>query len=210
MENKKSLRRSKIISYKNVGDRLSLVNNTCHLCKSTITQKDFHPCMNKIVNSVNNKSKKNRGKNIKLCNKIFCMNCYEKYFPSYIVNSKFNINLKCPSCEGLCTCKICAKNKEKQEIENENMILLGIKTNLNDNNKNKKSQKDKLITKIERMASKIKSIFPNIDSEAKFNRERNSKIIPLIEPNEFQIIKQYSLNLNKINTKTINEIKKRK
>ena len=58
MENTKSLRRSKIISYKNVGDRLSLVNNTCHLCKSTITQKDFHPCMNKIVNTLNNKSKK--------------------------------------------------------------------------------------------------------------------------------------------------------
>ena len=197
---KKSLRRSKIISYKNVGDKLSIVNNTCHLCKSTVTMKDFHPCKNKIIISPNNKSKKNRGKNIKTCNKIFCMNCYEKYFPSYIINSKFNINLNCPSCEGLCTCKICAKNKEKQEIENENMILLGIKTNLTDNNnKNKKPQKDKLITKIERMALKIKSIFPNIDSEAKFNKEKNGKTIPLIEPNEFQIIKQQSLNLNKIN-----------
>ena len=203
MENTKSLRRSKIISYKNVGDRLSLVNNTCHLCKSTITQKDFHPCMNKIVNTLNNKSKKNRGKNVKLCNKIFCMNCYEKYFPSYIVNSKFNINLKCPSCEGLCTCKICAKNKEKQEIENENMILLGIKTNLNDNlsniKNNKKLIKDKLSTRIERIAEKIKRIFPNIDSEAKYNKEKNNKVIPLIEPNEFQILKQYNLNLNKIN-----------
>ena len=203
MENTKSLRRTKIISYKNVGDRLSLVNNTCHLCKSTITQKDFHPCMNKIVNTLNNKSKKNRGKNVKLCNKIFCMNCYEKYFPSYIVNSKFNINLKCPSCEGLCTCKICAKNKEKQEIENENMILLGIKTNLNDNisniKNNKKPIKDKLSTRIERIAEKIKRIFPNIDSEAKYNKEKNNKVIPLIEPNEFQILKQYNLNLNKIN-----------
>ena len=203
MENKKSLRRNKIISYKNVGDKLSIVNNTCHLCKSTITIKDFHPCMNKIASSVNSKSKKNRGKNTKLCNKIFCMNCYEKYFPSYIVNSKFNMNLNCPSCEGLCMCKICAKNKEKQEIENENMILLGLKTNLNDslnNNKNnKKPQKDKLSTKMERLAGKIKSIFPNIDSEAKFNKEKNNKIIPLIEPNEFQIIKQYNLNLNKIN-----------
>ena len=199
---KKSLRSSKIISYKNVGDKLSIVNSTCHLCKSTITIKDFHPCKNKIIYNVNNKSKKNRGKNIKSCNKIFCMNCYEKYFPSYIVNSKFNINLNCPSCEGLCTCKICAKNKEKQEIENENMILLGIKTNLNDNInniKNKKPQKDRLNSKIERMACKIKNIFPNIDSEAKFNKEKNNKIIPLIEPNEFQIIKQYNLNLNKIN-----------
>ena len=83
------------------------------------------------------------------------------------------------------------------------MILLGMKTNLNDNlnnNKNnKKPQKDKISTKIERLALKIKSIFPNIDSEAKFNKEKNSKTIPLIEPNEFQIIKQYNLNLNKIN-----------
>ena len=198
---KKSLRNSKIISYKNMGDKLSIVNNTCHLCKSTMTIKDFHPCKNKIVYHVNNKSKKNRGKNIKSCNKIFCMNCYEKYFPSYIVNSKFNINLNCPSCEGLCTCKICAKNKEKQEIENENMILLGIKTNLNDcinNVKNKKPQKDRLNSKIERMAFKIKNIFPNIDSEAKFNKEKNNKIIPLIEPNEFQIIKQYNLNLHSL------------
>ena len=52
---------------------------------------------------------------------------------------------------------------------------------------------------MERLAGKIKSIFPNIDSEAKFNKEKNNKIIPLIEPNEFQIIKQYNLNLNKIN-----------
>ena len=202
MENKKNLRRNKIISYKNVGDKLSIVNNTCHLCKSIITIKDFHPCKNKILPSVNSKSKKNRGKNIKLYNKIFCMNCYEKYFPSYIVNSKFNMNLNCPSCEGLCMCKICAKNKEKQEIENENMILLGLKTNLNDslnNNKNnKKPQKDKLNTKIER-GEKYGKSWTKDDSEAKFNKEKNNKIIPLIEPNEFQIIKQYNLNLNKIN-----------
>ena len=198
---KKSLRRTKIISYKNVGDKLSIVNNTCHLCKSTITLNDFHPCMNKIYYTVNNKSKKNKNKNFKSCNKIFCKNCYEKYFPSYIENSKFNKNLKCPSCEGLCSCKICAKNKEKKDIENENFILLGKKINLieNDsNNNNKKLQKDKLISKIEKMANKIKSIFPNIEAEMKLNKEKNNKIIPLIEPNEFQIIKQYNLNLNKI------------
>ncbi len=48
------------------------------------------------------------------------------------------------------------------------------------------------------MANTIKSIFPNIDAETRLNKEKNSKIIPLIEPNEFQIIKQYNLNLNKI------------
>ena len=197
---KKSLRRTKIISYKNVGDKLSIVNSTCHLCKSTITLNDFYPCMNKIYYSVNNKSKKNKSKSFKSCNKIFCKNCYEKYFPGYIENSKFNNNLKCPSCEGLCTCKICAKNKEKQDIESENLILLGKKISLEDNNNvnNKKQIKDKLNLKIERMANTIKSIFPNIDAETRLNKEKNSKIIPLIEPNEFQIIKQYNLNLNKI------------
>ena len=68
---KKSLRRSKITSYKNVGDKLSIVSNTCHLCKSTITIKDFYPCKKKIISSSNNKSKKNRGKNIKTCIKYF-------------------------------------------------------------------------------------------------------------------------------------------
>ena len=202
----KSLRRKKLISYKHVGDKLSMVNYTCHLCKSTMTMENFHPCTNKIMYTFGGKSKKNRGKGLKTCNKIFCMNCYEKYFPNYLENSKFNMNLHCPSCEGLCTCKACEKNKKIHDIENENMILLGLKTNLNEkinSNKNKKPQKDKLNSKIERLALKIKSIFPNIDSEAKFNKEKNSKTIPLIEPNEFQIIKQYNLNLNKINNNNI-------
>ena len=36
---KKSLRTKKIISYKNMGDKLSIVSNTCHLCKSIIKVK---------------------------------------------------------------------------------------------------------------------------------------------------------------------------
>ena len=194
---KKSLRCKKIISYKNMGDKLSIVNNTCHLCKSIITLEDFHPCKNKIINN-NNKAKKNKGKKAKFCNKIFCMNCYEKYFPLYIINSNFNINLNCPSCEGLCPCKVCAKNKERQDLENENLILLGKKTNETNTNNNKKNKKDNLTLRIEKLGNKIRTIFPNIDSELKFNREKNGKVIPLIEPSEFQLIKQYNLNINKI------------
>ena len=54
---KKNLRCKKIISYKNMGDKLSLVNNTCHLCKSIITLEDFHPCNNKIFNTHTSKNK---------------------------------------------------------------------------------------------------------------------------------------------------------
>ena len=193
---KKNLRCKKIISYKNMGDKLSLVNNTCHLCKSIITLEDFHPCNNKIFNTHTSKNKKNRTKRVKLCNKIFCMNCYEKYFPNYIVNSKFNLNLNCPSCEGYCFCKICKKNKKRKEFENENLILMGNKRNNSSNNK--KVKKDSLILKIEKMGNKIRNIFPNIDNEIKLNIKKNTKMIPLIEPNEFQLIKQYNLNLNKI------------
>ena len=189
---KKSLRCKKKISYKNMGDKLSLVNNTCHLCKSIITLEDFHPCKNKIINIINakSKSKKNRSKKAKYCNKIFCMNCYKKYFPNYKINSKY-----CPSCEGLCTCKICTKNKERQELENENLILLGNKRS--SSNKNKNIRNDSLISKIENLGKRIRAIFPNIDNETKFNREKSVKMIPLIDPNEFQLIKQYNLNLNK-------------
>ena len=197
---KKSLRTKKIISYKNMGDKLSIVSNTCHLCKSIITLEDFHPCKNKII--YNTKSKKNKSKKAKFCNKIFCINCYEKYFPNYIINSEFNLNLNCPSCEGLCFCKICVKNKEKQDLEDENLILLGQKR-CNSVNNNKKNKQDNINLRIQKLANKIKSIFPNIDSECKLNKEKNTKIIPLIDPSEFGLIKQYNLNLNKI----INNIK---
>ena len=196
---KKNLRCKKIISYKNMGDKLSLVNSTCHLCKSIITLEDFHPCKNKIFyNNINNNSsklKKNKTKKQKKCNKIFCMNCYEKYFQIYLINSQFNSNsnLNCPSCEGLCTCKVCSKNKERQDLENENLILLNNKKNIINNNK---SKKDSLNLKAEKLGNIIKSIFPNIDGESKMNKEKNSKIIPLIEPSEFQLIKQYNLNLS--------------
>ena len=193
---KKSLRCKKIISYKNMGDKLSIVNNTCHLCKSIITLDDFHPCKNKIFNTINSKTKKNKGKKAKFCNKIFCMNCYEKYFPNYIINSQFNMNLNCPSCEGLCLCKICAKNKEKKDLEDETLILLGKKKSITPTN-NKKNKKDNLVNKIEKLGNKIKNVFPNIDVENR-NKEKNSKVIPLIEPSEFQLIKQYNLNLNKV------------
>ena len=200
---KKNLRIKKVISYKNMGDKLSIVNNTCHLCKSIITLEDFHPCKNKILNNIYySKTKKIKGKKVKYCNKIFCMNCYKKYFPNYIINSKFNVNLNCPSCEGLCLCKICSKTKEKQFLENENFISLGKKRN-NSVKENKKNKKDSLTIKIEKLGNKIKHIFPNIDSENRINKEKNRKIIPLIEPSEFQLIKQYNLNLNKI----INNIK---
>ena len=196
---KKSLRCKKIISYKNMGDKLSIVNNTCHICKSILTLDDFHPCKNKILSDNNNntKNKKNKSKKVKFCKKIFCMNCYEKYFPNYIINSKFNLNLNCPSCEGLCLCNACAKNKEKRDLENENLILLGKKRINNTPIKNKKNKKDSLIIKIEKLANKIKNIFPNIDIECRANKEKNCKMIPLIEPSEFQLIKQYNLNLNK-------------
>ena len=197
----KSLRCKKTISYKNMGDKLSIVSNTCHLCKRFMTLENFHPCKNKIIN-INNKAKKNKGKKAKFCNKIFCMNCYEKYFPNYIINSQFNISLNCPSCEGLCPCKICSKNKEKQDLENENLILLGKKRNVSTNN-NKKNKTNNFNLKFEKLANIIKNIFPNIDSESKFNKEKNIKMTPLIEPSEFGLIKQYNLNLNKI----INNIK---
>ena len=202
---RKSLRRKKIISYKNMGDKLSIVNNTCHLCKSIITLEDFHPCKNKIINN-NTKAKKNKGKKAKFCKKIFCMNCYEKYFPGYKINSSFNENLNCPSCEGLCRCKICTKNKEIQDLENENLILLGKKTDdaiVNLNNNNKKNKKDNLMSKIEKMRNQIRNIFPNIDNENKLNKDKNNKIIPLIEPSEFQLIKQYNININEILNKKI-------
>ena len=192
---KKNLRCKKIISYKNMGDKLSIVNNTCHLCKSIITLDDFHPCKNKIYSN-NNKNKKSKGKKAKFCKKIFCMNCYEKYFPNYLVNSKFNMNLNCPSCEGLCLCKACAKNKEKQDLENENLILLGKKRSSTPSN-NKVNKKDSLVLKIEKLGNKIKTIFPNIEGENRTNK-KNYIMIPLIEPSEFQLIKQYNLNLNKI------------
>ena len=48
------------------------------------------------------------------------------------------------------------------------------------------------------MGNKIRNIFPNIDNEIKLNIKKNTKMIPLIEPNEFQLIKKYNLNLNKI------------
>ena len=194
---KKNLRCKKIISYKNMGDKLSIVNNTCHLCKSIITLDDFHPCKNKICNITNIKNKKNKGKKVKFCNKIFCMNCYEKYFPNYIINSKFNINLNCPSCEGLCLCKICAKNKEKKDLEDE-LFLLGRKKSILANNDKKNKKDNNLVLKIEKLGNKIKNIFPNIDGESRANKEKYCKVIPLIEPSEFQLIKQYNLNLNKI------------
>ena len=83
----KNLRRRKNISYKNVGDRFCLVNNNCHLCKSIITFDNYFTCKNtNIFQSINNKtSEKNKFKNH--CNKIFCMNCYKKYFPEYLINS---------------------------------------------------------------------------------------------------------------------------
>ena len=132
------------------------------------------------------------------------MNCYEKYFPNYIINSKFNINLNCPSCEGLCLCKICAKNKEKKDLEDETLILLGKKKNNTPTN-NKKNKKDNLVIKIEKLGNRIKTIFPNIDGESRVNKEKNCKVIPLIEPSEFQLIKQYNLNLNKIFNNIINK-----
>ena len=110
------------------------------------------------------------------------------------------MNLNCPSCEGLCLCKICAKNKERQDLENENLILLGKKTNdsIVSLNINKKNKRDNLISKIEKMRNQIRNIFPNIDNEIKSNKDKNNKIIPLIEPSVFQLIRQYNLNINEI------------
>ena len=87
--------------------------------------------------------------------------------------------------------------KKKQDLENENLILLGKKRSSTPSN-NKVNKKDSLVLKIEKLGNKIKTIFPNIDGENRANREKNYKMIPLIEPSEFQLIKQYNLNLNKI------------
>ena len=111
---KKSLRENKIISYKNVGDKLCVVKNTCHLCKRMITFDNFHPCKNIIIKEKSEKIKK-KYKVKKFCNKIFCMNCYERYFPAYIINnSNVNENLFCPCCKGLCFCNACNKTKQKK------------------------------------------------------------------------------------------------
>jgi len=180
-----------------MGSKLSIANNTCHLCKSIITVEDCHPCKNKNMSPIMIKNKKNKNKKPKNCNKLFCRNCYEKHFPSYFINSKFNTELNCPSCEGLCNCKICLKNKERQQLENDNLLLLGNKRNISGNNNlnNRKDKKEGLIARLEKMGNKIRSIFPNIDNENKYGKDKNSKVIPVVEPNEFSLLKQYSLNL---------------
>lgn len=220
---KKNLRGKKIISYKNVGDKLSLANNTCHLCKSIITLEDFHPCKNKfchIVKSRNSKNKKHRTKKINCCNKIFCMNCYKNHFPSYFINSQLNTDLNCPSCAGYCSCKVCKKNKEKisEIVDEENNHKTcdnnGVKKLLSKKRKSLKYRRDipnidmkknRLGKKIFDLKNKIKKLFPNIEDEIK-NEENGNNILgseiivrPLIDPSEFEKIKEYNIKLSQLN-----------
>lgn len=219
---KKSLRGKRIISYKNVGDKLSLANNTCHLCKSIITLEDFHPCKNKfchIMNNRNNKNKKHKTKKIICCNKIFCMNCYKNHFPNYFVNSQINTELNCPSCEGYCTCKVCEKNREKiSEIDeagdSKNIsVIKGEKKFLSIKRKSLKIKKidfngerrNKICKKIIDMKKKIKKLFPEIENEIK--NEKNGRVMndddyirkqPLIDPSELEKIKEYNIKLQEL------------
>ena len=182
---KRSLRQSKIISYKNVGDKLCVVESTCHLCKRIITLDNFYPCKNVIISKKSEKFKK-KYKTKKYCNKIFCMNCYEKYFPSYIINnSKINENLFCPSCEGLCFCNVCNK--------------INLKKNLRIRNKENNYSNE---FNFESLRNKIRDLFPNIDLELDdLNNQKNGKSIALIEENELKLIKEYNLQLNQEYTK---------
>ena len=123
--------RKKKIDFNNIGDRLSLTDHTCHICKLLVNIKNIKKCDNLKFKEKNKKKK---------CGKDFCINCLKNYFPNYINNIN-NLDWKCPCCKNECNCTACKNSKKKvlnilsdQKNNNNNNEITLIENNMNNNN----------------------------------------------------------------------------
>jgi len=177
--------RKKKIDFNNIGDRLSLTDHTCHICKLLVNIKNIKKCENLKYKEKNKKKK---------CGKDFCINCLKNYFPNYINNIN-NLDWKCPCCKNECNCTACKNSKKKvlnilsEQKNNNNEINLiennVINNNFNNNNNinnfnfnnNKEDLNHMIKEKFDIKSFNWEKIIVKI--LGKFNKDKNYICIPL-------------------------------